>query len=90
MFLSNPQVGNYNSHTYSLFIVLDDDSIATPPPIPPYYSASFFNTIKKVKNETPFNVTTMSTSQWYIVLVEKEITMLEQDNCSIEYIKSRA
>ena len=51
--------------------VLDDDSI-TPPPLPPYYPASFFNIIKQVRLNTPLNVTTMSTANWYRLLVEQE------------------
>ena len=70
--------------------VLDDDSIASPPSMPPYFSATFFNTIKRVKSETPLNITTMSTAQWYRLLVEQEITMVEQENGQMELIKSRA
>ena len=40
--------------------VLGDDSIATPPPLPPYYPQSFFDTIRKVKENTPLNVAPQS------------------------------
>jgi hypothetical protein len=69
--------------------VLEDDSIPSPP-LPPYYPATFFQTIKYVKETTPLNVTTMSTADWYRVLVEKEITMVEPDNSPGEFIRSRA
>ena len=31
----------------------------------------------------------MSTAQWYRVLLEKEVTMAEGDNNTMEYIKSK-
>ena len=70
--------------------VLGDDSITSPPPLPPYYSLSFFDTIRKVRDNTPLNVATMSTAQWYRVLVEQEITMVELANNQMDYIKCRA
>ena len=36
------------------------------------------------------NVATMTTAQWYRVLVEQEITMVNTDTAGSEYIKSRA
>ena len=36
------------------------------------------------------NVATMSTSQWYRVLVEENNTMVEHEGSPREYIKSRA
>ena len=66
--------------------VVQDDSISQPPPMPPYYSAFFFSSIKWVKENTPLNVSTMTTAQWYQVLLEKEVTM-DMDN---KYIMSRA
>ena len=36
--------------------VLTDDSITSPPPMPPYFSQHFFNNIKWVKQNTPLNV----------------------------------
>jgi hypothetical protein len=58
--------------------------------MPPYYSASFFSAIKWVKENTPLNVTTMTTAQWYRVLVEKEVTMVEGNDSNMEYIRCRA
>ena len=45
------------------------------PDLPPYYSQSFFDTIKKVIEHTPLNPVQMSLKQWYIYLLEEEITM---------------
>ena len=68
--------------------VLEDESILRPPPMPPYFSASFFNNIRWVKENTPLNVATITTAQWYRVMLEQEVTMV-QGNGSMEYIKSR-
>ena len=69
--------------------VLDDDSVPTQP-LPPYYPVSFFNIIKQAKQNTPLNVATMSTADWYRLLVEQEITMYEPINSPWEYIRCRA
>ena len=47
------------------------------PGFTPYYSADFFATIRRVHEETPLNVTTMSSSQWYTLLLEDNVTMSE-------------
>ena len=87
----NPAFNHNLLHTvlYRVY-VLNDDSISTPPTLPPYYSAAFFNTIRQVKEGTPLNVATMSTAQWYRVLIEQNITMIEHDDSPREYIKSRS
>ena len=64
--------------------VLEDASLYMPPTLPPYLSASFFKTIRNAKENTPLNVTTMTTAQWYRYLVEEEL----EDN-TMGYIKSR-
>ena len=79
----------YHTILYRVY-VLDDDSISSPPPLPPYYSQSFFNSIRWVKEKTPMNVKTMTLAQWYRVLLEQEVTMVETDENNREYIKSRA
>ena len=79
----------YHSVLYRVY-VLNDDSISNPPLLPPYYPASFFSLIKQVKDETPLNVTTMSLADWYRLLVEQEITMVEPNDGPREFIKCRA
>ena len=81
------------SYTHSLlhtllyrYYILQDDSIENPPPIPPYFSASFFSTIRLAKEETPMNVKTMSTAQWYRLLLEQSITMKDTEDNSRHYI----
>ena len=70
--------------------VLQDDSISSPPPMPPYYSVSFFNSIRWVRDNTPLNVATMTTAEWYRVLLELEVTMVDTETNSMEYRKSRS
>ena len=70
--------------------VLHDDSISSPPPLPPYYSVSFFNSIRWVRENTPLNVATMTTAQRYRVLLEQEVTMEESENNTMENISSRS
>ena len=62
--------------------VLNDDSIPVPH-LPPYYPATFFNVIRQAKQNTPLNVATMSTAEWYRLLVEQEITMYQPINSPI-------
>ena len=87
----NPKflLNNFHTILYRSYVLLDD-TVPTPPARPPYYSVEFFNSIRWVKEKTPLNVATMSTSQWYRVLLEKEVTMAETDDHNMEYIKSRA
>ena len=60
--------------------VLGDDSIQNPPKSPPYLSPSFFSTIRSIKETTTLNITTMTVSQWYRVLIEDTITMVQPDD----------
>ena len=52
--------------------VLGDMSID--PGCPPFYSELFFNAIKKVHEQSPLNVITMSEKEWYQVLLEDYVT----------------
>ena len=49
------------------------------PGYPPYYSETFFNSIKKVKNETTLNPVHMTMKQWYRYLLEENVTMRDVD-----------
>ena len=87
----NPSFLHNMFHTILFRVyVLHDDSISSPPPLPPYFSVSFFNSIKWVKENTPLNVGTMTTAQWYRVLLEQEVTMQTMQNNTMEYISSRS
>ena len=61
----------YHTILFKTYVLLDD-SISSPPPMPPFYNESFFNCIRWVKENTPLNVATMTTAQWYRVLAIEE------------------
>ena len=69
------------------FHVLGDSSVPDPGH-PPYYPASFFNTIRHVHEDTPLNILTMSISQWTRLLTEDGLTM-EGENVK-RYIPCRS
>ena len=50
------------------------------PGFPPYYSKNFFNTIKKVKNNTPLNPVHMNMRDWYNYLLEENVTKRDIDD----------
>ena len=54
--------------------VLGDKSL-TDPGNSPYYSSDFYSAIKQVVQDGLLNIATMSTKQWYLVLMENKITM---------------
>ena len=68
--------------------VLNDDSIDSPPVLPPFLTQDILSLIKEAKENTPLNVTTMTTAQWYMFLLEKEIMELS-DEGTLELIKTR-
>ena len=81
----------FHNILYRAYVLADDSILSTPPmPMPPYYSQNFFNKIKWVKENTPLNVCKMTTAQWYRVLLEKEVTMVDTENNDMEYIKCRS
>ena len=53
--------------------VQEDKCIANPG-FPPFYSASFFETIKKVYDVSPQKVGKMTEAQWYHLLLEENVT----------------
>ena len=59
--------------------VLNDRKILNPG-LTPYYDESFFMRIKEVKEEGLLNVTTMSCSSWYRVLLENYVTHRVNEN----------
>ena len=76
----------YHSLLFRAHVLKDDTvSVCTPP----YYSDSFFKSIRWVEENTPLNVATMSTTQWYRVLVEQEVTMVEVEGTPRDFIKCK-
>ena len=45
------------------------------PGYPPYYDKTFFDTIKHYKDNSPLNITVMTTKQWYQALMEDQVLM---------------
>ena len=58
--------------------VLEDTTLPDPG-FTPYYDKNFFALIKYVKNKTPLNPLQLSVRQWYLVLLEKNMTKREVD-----------
>ena len=52
------------------------------PPLPPYYTETFFVTIRKAK-QSGYNVVTMTTRQWYRYLLNEDILKTIQEDGSI-------
>ena len=65
------------------------DTTVPDPGYPPYYPASFFDTIRYVHLETPLNILSMSTGQWARLLTEDGLTM-EMVQGQQQYIPCRA
>ena len=72
---ANPKFRRNQYHALLFRYHVLEETFLPNPGFPPYYSSDFFGTIKKVKKETPLNVTTMTTSQWSRLLVEDNLTM---------------
>ena len=49
------------------------------PGLSPFYTKEFFDTIRNVHENSPLNVATMTSSQWYTLLVENNVTMMQID-----------
>ena len=58
--------------------VLEDRSLENPG-LPPFYNQEFFSVIRHVHHNTPLNVAHMTEKQWYQVLLENRVTMVETD-----------
>ena len=72
---ANPQFRRNQYHALLFRYHVLEDTYLPDPGFPPYYPPDFFATIKRVRDETPLNVTTMTSSQWYRLLVEDNVTM---------------
>ena len=63
----------YHSALFRWYVL--DDTTSKCPGRCPYYSPEFFAFIKQVVQEGLLNIETMSTKEWYRVLVENHFTM---------------
>ena len=87
---SNPKYNHSLYHEALLkYHVLEDRSICDPG-IPPYYSENFFETIKSMKDQGTLNITTMSSKDWYRVMLEENLTMETTENGERRLIRCRA
>ena len=86
-FLETAANPNFQQNLYHATLfkyhVLGDRTLPDPG-MPPYYPASFFNTLCKVSQETPLNILNMSLKEWYQVLLEDNVTMRVVGN-SMDY-----
>ena len=72
---ANPKFRHSLLHSHMFqYHVLEDSSLPDPGFLP-YYPPSFFQTIKKIHEDTPLNVKTMSLGRWVRVLTEDGLTM---------------
>ena len=58
---------------------MEGDTSLPDPGFTPYYNQKFFNIIKFVQDKTPLNPVYMSVKQWYLLLVEQNVTRREVD-----------
>ena len=49
--------------------------------LPPFYSASFFETIKNVHKKAPESLPSMTEGQWYKLLMDKIVLIEENEDC---------
>ena len=80
------QTNLYHATLYKYHVLEDRD--VPDPGTPPYYPASFFDTLREVSRNTPLSIVNMSLKQWYQLLLENNVTMREVDNC-MKYIPCR-
>ena len=84
----NPKFLHSTFHTalFNRHVLLD---LSWPDPgMPPYFSQEFFLIIRNSYLQRPNDVTTMSSRQWYLQLLEDNVTMVNQ--ISRMYTPSRA
>ena len=58
---------------------VEGDTSLPDPGFTPYYNQKFFNIIKFVQDKTHLNPVYMSVKQWYLLLVEQNVTRREVD-----------
>ena len=75
---ANPRFVSSQFHTalYKYHVLEEQEGVPSPG-FTPYYKKDFFDTIKKVHRNSPLNPVHMTISQWYMYLLEENITMVE-------------
>ena len=77
---AHPQFRHSLLHTHMFqYHILENHSLPNPGFLP-YYPEDFFRTIRKVHEQTPLDIKTMSISQWAQVLTEDGLTMEQLPN----------
>ena len=71
------RISLYHSWLYRFHV--DEDTSLPDPGYTPYYDKKFFDIIKFVKDKTPLNPVHMSVKEWYLLLVEQNVTKREVD-----------
>ena len=59
---------------YQKHVLEEDDVPGLPAQLPPYFSQDLFNIIKRVKNESPLYITSMTEGDWSRLLTEDYVT----------------
>ena len=78
--IDHPQFRHSLLHSHMFqYHILDNKSLPNPGFLP-YYPEAFFRTIRKVHEQTPLDVKTMSISQWARILTEDGLTMEQVPN----------
>lgn len=85
---ANPSFINnvYHQALYRWHVL--EDNLIPNPGRPPYYSVGMFQLIKHAKSLN-MCVSTMSTSEWYRLILEKDVTMEEEETGQRQYIPCR-
>ena len=68
--------------------VLEEQDVPNPG-FTPYYTKAFFDLIKKVLMKSPLNPVQMTVGQWYVYLLEENVTMTEDQEGRREAKKCR-
>ena len=77
---ANPQYISSQFHTALFkYHVLGEQEGVPNPGFTPYYKQDFFNIIRKVHSNSPLNPVQMTISQWYMYLLEEDVTMVEDE-----------
>ena len=60
---------------YRKYVLEEQDVIGAPNHLPPYFSEDLFNTIRRIKENSPLNIVAMTEKDWSRYLTEEQVTM---------------